>query len=345
MKEKPNLLAPLQSSNDLIFKENISWRMLIAGIICCLVGIVWMAATAYYLPMAAFSAVLITMGVTFFLYMAGKISLEAANLVPMLLLCFVYTPISWFTFDGLLGSTPYLTILFATLIILTNYQQPLVPLLSLYSALVAGLNIHWVVTHWGAFSPILVANILMAYVITTLVIAILLFKVKNTNSEISSKMIAHSMHDELTGLYNRRAIEQVLDLNEKKYAIDQTDFIVIMFDIDQFKSINDQYGHILGDSAVISFAERLQKVIRSRDFAIRFGGDEFLVFLAEVRPEAVQSLISRIENAVREIPGFAFPITASMGYALRSECTSIDQVIPLADQRMYAVKKSKLGGA
>ncbi len=103
--------------------------MLIAGIICCLVGIVWMAATAYYLPMAAFSAVLITMGVTFFLYMAGKISLEAANLIPMLLLCFVYTPSSWFTFDGLLGSTPYLPY-YSPIKYLTNDQQPLVPLLS-----------------------------------------------------------------------------------------------------------------------------------------------------------------------------------------------------------------------
>ncbi len=147
-------------------------------------------------------------------------------------------------------------------------------------------------------------------------------------------------HDALTGLLNhatakKRIMERLEDRRrEGKYAL-------VIFDLDHFKSANDEFGHSFGDQVLIHVAKKLHQSIRSGDIAARVGGDEFLIFL-EYKGE--------LEAVVRRIfSGFAgsyenFPISLSMGVAQAEVIgTDYDALFHAADQALYSVKRSGRG--
>lgn len=316
-------------------------KMLIACLLSCVLGAVLMKATSNYLLMAVFLLIMLCVSITTPLVVKGKISIEAACLAPMLILCFVYTPISWYTFDGLLGCTPYLSILFITVIVLTNYSKIQSVVLTLYVGLMSGLTVHWFLTWSGERDMIQIINILIAYIMTVLIIIFIAEGVKRKNYETNRHITDLSMRDELTGLLNRRAIEHALKIAESVFEKGDAEYAIVMMDIDRFKSINDIYGHNFGDSALKSLAACIQKNIRAKDYAFRFGGDEFLLVLPNVDQEMVTQICERIITALREVQGYAFPITISMGHALRSEGANPTEALNFADQRMYCTKREK----
>ncbi len=330
-----------QHNESPIMQNGVPVKLLIACVCSCIIGIVLMAMTSRYLLMGVFIGILICVSVTTSLLVAGKISITAACLAPMLLLCFVYTPLSWFTYNGLLGCTPYLSILFITVITLTYFRKIQVLLLSLYGTLMLGLIIHWLATWPETIGLEQVINILVAYILTAAVTVGIIEGVKRKNQEINEHITDLTLRDDLTGLLNRRAIERVLDRLENIFKKDDAEYAVVMLDIDKFKSINDLYGHNLGDSLLKSAAMSIQSSIRTGDYAFRYGGDEFLLILPKMRSETTCQICARIEADLREIKGYAFPLTLSMGCALRSESVSAQDVLKLADLRMYEAKREK----
>jgi diguanylate cyclase (GGDEF)-like protein len=331
----------VRQNESLILQRNISAKMLIACFFSCILAIVLTALLSYYLLMAVFISVLICINITTPLYKTGKIGIDAACLAPMLILCFVYTPLSWFTFNGLMGCTPYLSILFITMITLTYYHKIHILMLSLYGALLLGLTIHWLATWPGEKDMGQIMNILVAYILTVTVIVFIIEGVKRKNSEINTHITDLSLRDDLTGLLNRRAIEQILSMLEGVYKKEGHEYAAVMLDIDKFKSINDFFGHNLGDSVLKSMAASIQKSIRSEDYAFRLGGDEFLIVLPNVNKGTAYQICARIESVLREIQGYAFPLIVSKGCALRSESASTTELIELADRRMYIAKQSQ----
>ncbi|SMC49349.1 diguanylate cyclase (GGDEF) domain-containing protein [Papillibacter cinnamivorans DSM 12816] len=324
-----------------ILQNSTPFKMLIACFLSCVVGVVLMAATSNFLLMGVFIGILLCIVVAARLFSAGKISIETACLAPMLLLCFAYTPLSWFAYNGLLGCTPYLSILFIAVIVLTYYSKIQLFMLSLYTALLLGLTVHWFVTWPGEKDTNQIVNILVAYVLTASVIVFLVEGIKRKNREINRRMTDLSMRDDLTGLLNRRSIQQVLDRMERIFIKEGSEYGIVMMDIDHFKSINDLYGHNWGDSALKSLAACILKSIRSLDYAFRFGGDEFLLILPDVDRETLWQICARIEEASRGMHGFDFPVAMSTGCALRSESSDSAAVLELADSRMYAAKESQ----
>ena len=257
------------------------------------------------------------------------------------MMCFIYTPVSWFTFDGLAGCTPFLTILFAVLIILFYQRGLQALLLVLYFALVAGLTVYWLAAVAERLEPAHIAIHLIGYATSAVLISYFLRYIKNKNGEISSRLKDHSIRDELTGLYNRRAIDQILDIEEKRYTDKKADYMVMMLDIDRFKNLNDAHGHNVGDAVLKDLAEHILDGIRTTDFAVRFGGDEFLLVLSDTGGDSAQQVFDRIDTVVHEMSGYGFPVTVSTGGAQRSECTARTELVILADQRMYDAKKRR----
>lgn len=339
MNRKDNSFTPEQNDIE-VMQNSIPVKMLFACLVSCFFGIALMALSGYYHLMWVFISILVCVLITTPLLIARKISIETACLAPMLLLCFVYTPLSWFTFDGLLGSTPYLSILFATLITLTYYRKIQTALLSLYAALMLGLTIHWLANRPDVRWTLQVINILAAYVISATLIVCMVEGVKRKNLEINKHITDISMHDELTGMLNRRASKLVLAQIENAFAEKGTEYAVVMMDLDRFKNINDLYGHHLGDSALKSLTSCIQMSIRTSDYAFRYGGDEFLLLLPNVDDASTRRICTRIETALHELRGYAFPVSVSLGFALRSESTTQTATLELADQRMYSAKKS-----
>lgn len=162
----------------------------------------------------------------------------------------------------------------------------------------------------------------------------------------SEKLTMLAVTDPLTGLLNRRGFEQTLERElafKRRYG---TDFYIVMMDIDDFKSINERFGHTVGDLALQQIAAKMKAAIRPTDYAARIGGDEFLVLLVQPKNESVLKVAERIRHAVAEcevpVPGRE-PIhaTASAGLIdLTDGDTRLDSIIQKADALLKQSKRS-----
>lgn len=146
--------------------------------------------------------------------------------------------------------------------------------------------------------------------------------------------------DPLTGLYNRRAAEQTLDLEISRSGRHDYALTVLALDLDSLKEVNDKYGHAAGDLVLKAFSARLKKAIRSSDFPARMGGDEFLVVLPECHSDLVPRVLARLSGLEVEIEGKSVPVVFSAGWAGYQPGERPDQVLERADAALYGNKRT-----
>jgi diguanylate cyclase (GGDEF)-like protein len=152
-----------------------------------------------------------------------------------------------------------------------------------------------------------------------------------------------ALHDALTGLPNRVLFEQRLDYGLRQSKRHGWGFAVLFIDIDKFKSINDDYGHDLGDKVLLMVANRLKSFIRQEDTVSRWGGDEFVCLLLEIKQEAdVTRFAERMANRIAEACGFNgidMSISVSIGIAIYpAHGETADILFKNADTAMYQAK-------
>jgi diguanylate cyclase (GGDEF)-like protein len=145
-----------------------------------------------------------------------------------------------------------------------------------------------------------------------------------------------SMRDELTQLLNRRgAYEAVAVLR----SVRGNSYAVLLIDIDNFKHINDSYGHVVGDSVLVSVAKAIRESVRDRDVVARLGGDEFLVFSPACDEASAREVVARILNRVAAQNDVAYAYTLSVGICIESSTvTEFDVMYRRADEAMYRAK-------
>jgi diguanylate cyclase (GGDEF)-like protein len=161
-----------------------------------------------------------------------------------------------------------------------------------------------------------------------------------------SRLARLALFDALTGLPNRMLIDDRVDRAMTNLRRDPAKACLLMFvDLDRFKLINDQHGHHAGDLALQSTAGRVGSIVRESDTVGRWGGDEFLVFMENVDRAKIGELCAKIRSAVEqpfEYRGNQLTLGVSIGYALAPEDGSrMDDLLRVADERMYADKKSR----
>lgn len=147
-----------------------------------------------------------------------------------------------------------------------------------------------------------------------------------------------AMHDETTGLPNRRALEEHAG---RLPAVQQ--LAVVFIDLDGFKSVNDGLGHAVGDEVLREVGRRLQASVRSGDLVARFGGDEFVVVCGADGDGAPAALAERVRRAIAEPYDFlpdGFRLAASIGVAVGDGPPSIDRLLRAADHAMYRAKSA-----
>ncbi|MBC7194969.1 MAG: diguanylate cyclase [Caldisericia bacterium] len=118
--------------------------------------------------------------------------------------------------------------------------------------------------------------------------------------ELNLKLESLSITEPLTNLYNRRKVEEVILYNIEIFFRKKENFQLIMIDIDNFKKINDNLGHLEGDNFLIKFGEILKNNLRKIDYIIRYGGDEFLLILPNTPPPTVEVVIERINSLFKK---------------------------------------------
>lgn len=157
-----------------------------------------------------------------------------------------------------------------------------------------------------------------------------------------TRLSALSQTDELTGVLNRRAYTEIVLQYEEQYKQNHTDFVLYMIDLDDFKTVNDDYGHEYGNLVLQSICKSLTVAASDNCVLFRYGGDEFVIlhqFQSEDEIELLQKRFIRAIDGPRNLDGAKFSVKASIGHALYSETTSLLSLIELADKRMYEMKK------
>ena len=166
---------------------------------------------------------------------------------------------------------------------------------------------------------------------------------REREKELVNKLHIQATTDQLTGIYNRRVIFEALDeaMENSKQSKDRQ-FATIMFDIDFFKQVNDNYGHAGGDAVLISFAQLLQTEISSPNIVGRIGGEEFLAILyldPDQAKEFCTKLIKKINNNVVNFDGTDIKVSSSGGVAFSTETETSADLTNKADERLYEAKK------
>ncbi len=149
-----------------------------------------------------------------------------------------------------------------------------------------------------------------------------------------------AMIDPLTGLYNRRFAEQRLTAEVARSERRGHPLTVLTLDLNNFKEINDTYGHPAGDQVLQEFGSRLNKVIRGSDLAVRLGGDEFLVLLPECTLEQLELVLERLSSFELDWQGQKIPVTFSAGWKNYEKGDRPEEMLAGADQALYTNKRA-----
>lgn len=162
------------------------------------------------------------------------------------------------------------------------------------------------------------------------------------------KVIELSIRDPLTNVYNRRYIFERLEEIKFKYNRIKEEFSIAILDIDNFKIINDNFGHIAGDYILQEFTKNIQKNIRPFDLLGRYGGEEFIIIMVNCKKEIANKRLGKIleetRNTIFRFNDSAITLTFSAGIAdsndFDSNIISLDALIDTADKRLYKAKES-----
>ena len=168
-------------------------------------------------------------------------------------------------------------------------------------------------------------------------------RVKKLEQELE-KAKKESKEDFLTKLYNKRALDEFLDLKEAEYQRYEKNYAIVMFDLDHFKNVNDTYGHEAGDAVLSAFAKILKKEARSVDIVGRFGGEEFLALLSNTDTKGgvvfATKVLKHVEKARFIYKKQRINVTASAGVSERAHHISLEATINSADEYLYIAKKN-----
>jgi diguanylate cyclase (GGDEF)-like protein len=183
----------------------------------------------------------------------------------------------------------------------------------------------------GQLAPFL----LVAYLTTTLSADI---------TEARERIENLAQNDSLTGLYNLRMFNEVLQREHASAERNRTVYSVLMIDMDKLKEINDSYGHDAGNSAITLVAQCLQRSIRTTDHAARYGGDEFAVLLPGASPEVAEAVVKRVRHNVYkttlDVRSRMIRCSVSIGVVTYpSDAKDMRELLSMADDKMYRDKE------
>jgi diguanylate cyclase (GGDEF)-like protein len=169
------------------------------------------------------------------------------------------------------------------------------------------------------------------------------------NSHDVARIQQLTITDDTTGLYNVRYLYEVLELEMERCSRVGLPVGLAFLDLDHFKLVNDEHGHLVGSELLARTGQRLQELSRKRDWCFRYGGDEFVILMPETDAGAALAQATKLNRALMKTEfrmknGLELKVSASVGVATApADGTIVHAIIGAADARMYAVKTSGRG--
>jgi len=177
----------------------------------------------------------------------------------------------------------------------------------------------------------------------TLELNIALQELEEANKELQEK----NTLDELTGLYNRRFYDQKIQAEFRRSRRNLTPLSLVVIDIDYFKKVNDNYGHLAGDECLVAVSACIKRCLRrSADISCRYGGEEFCLILPETDKKGALTLAEELRESIEACKisynNIAINLTISCGIStyLQQQNVKAEHLFALADQALYKAKKS-----
>jgi polar amino acid transport system substrate-binding protein len=187
-----------------------------------------------------------------------------------------------------------------------------------------------------------IAKIIIPFILLLIIFMYFNFKLKKEikkRKEIEKQLSELANKDGLTNIYNRRRIEELCEIEIIRNKRYKSDLSIIFFDINDFKDINDNIGHHLGDEVLIKISDIINKNIRNIDFIGRWGGDEFLIILPQTTLSQTKNIVCNLENLLKEIEfSDSITVTCSFGIANYEKGDTLDSLLKKADESMYEQK-------
>ncbi|WP_144211873.1 GGDEF domain-containing protein [Shewanella donghaensis] len=198
------------------------------------------------------------------------------------------------------------------------------------------------VATYAAFNTKESIPILWTYIFLILMVNILI--IGNTINRLVVKIMTLANKDTLTGLWNRNALQNKLDIEHERWLRDRVSYSVILIDLDHFKQVNDQFGHAAGDEVLKAAAKQLSSITRKIDYLCRFGGEEFVLVLSLTDEEKAFKVAEKLQQTLAEIKinwnGAVIETQASIGCVTISEDIAAEDLLQHADKAMYHAKAS-----
>lgn len=228
------------------------------------------------------------------------------------------------------------------------YLAILIPTISLLLAII-GIELNKIVSAtYSVIALILFWSSVWILMITTIGIFFLILIRKNEElSKLTRELKNASITDELTGLHNSRFLKESLGTIISKAARHNEFAYLCFIDLDNFKSINDTYGHRAGDHALQAVAKTLHRIVRSADIVARYGGDEFVIFWTSNNLSKSEDFLKRIEGALANITFFnddrEISISGTIGFTCEDASGEnvLEKLLSKADAAMLENKKSR----
>jgi len=169
-------------------------------------------------------------------------------------------------------------------------------------------------------------------------------------ASLYQKMAELSITDDLTKLFNTRYLNRTLEIEIARSTRHHSSLSLIFMDVDHFKMINDNYGHLIGSKLLVELGQLLIRSLRAIDIVARYGGDEFVIVLPQTSPPSAIQIAERIRKSIEQNvflkkEGYSLRVTASFGVASFPESAkSKEDLLRLADEAMYRVKYQTRNG-
>jgi diguanylate cyclase (GGDEF)-like protein len=216
----------------------------------------------------------------------------------------------------------------------------------LFRAAFSGDSVHFEIT---VSRPLVIGLFVLLALLNTYLVN-KRFEVRRLREQLISSTLQNqiteqqSFTDPLTEIYNRRSLDDIAGRFISHARRRHTPLTFLMIDADNFKQVNTRFGHLTGDFVLAEIAGVLKSSIRGSDAAVRYGGDEFLILLADTTVEGAQNVVDRIHGKLEEWNAAGnvddFQASVSIGLSEWHDGETLDEVLDAADRQMYQEKQS-----